>query len=161
METKSVTISQTQFLAEIADPLAPIPQGKLAYFETRVRHAFYDYVISKFREKEKEGLTKAALARRIGRDAALVNRYLATPNNWTIDTATILLLGIAAEELQPSSTPVAGRAPQNFDPYIAADQPFASAAPTTFRHGATLGRSGSWLNPKTSASVLDQSLSAS
>jgi hypothetical protein len=80
-----------------------------------VRHAFHDYILGKFELKQKEGLTKAILAKRLGRDAAQVHRYLATPNNLTLDTVTILLAAIAAEELQPHSTSLLNRAPQNFD----------------------------------------------
>jgi hypothetical protein len=107
-------ISQMQFTSEIASPSATIPMGKLAYLSERARNNLYAFVIKKFREKEKLGFTKAQLARRIGYDSARVNKLLAAPGNWTLDTVSDLLVGIAAEELIPCSASILGRPHRNY-----------------------------------------------
>jgi hypothetical protein len=71
--------------------------------------------LSKFEAAREEGLTKNALAKRIGRDPAQVHRLLATPNNLTIDSVAVLLAGIAAEELLPYSKSLLDRPARNFD----------------------------------------------
>ena len=110
-----MTTSQpTHFLFEIESGDVPIPPGKLAYFQERLRNNIYHFVLTKFLEKEREGFTKALLARRLGSDPAVVSRLLGAPGNWTLDTISNLLLGIAAEELEPASVSVLNRATRNF-----------------------------------------------
>jgi hypothetical protein len=58
-------------------------------------------------------LTQAELARRIGKRPEVVNRMLGSPGNWRIDTISDLLVGIAAEELDPKSVSLLNRAPRN------------------------------------------------
>jgi hypothetical protein len=107
-------MSQTiDFLSEIADG-SPIPAGKIAYFEARLRNDLYNFVIGKFLEKEKRGeITKAKLARRIGYDPAQLSRVLGAPGNWTLNTISNLLLGISAEELKPYSESLLDRPRRN------------------------------------------------
>ncbi len=94
------TSQQTSILYEIEKKL-PIPAGKRAYFAARLRNRLYNFIMTKFKENEHDnGLTKAELARRIGRDPAVVTRLLASPGNWRSDTASDLLLGICGEELE-------------------------------------------------------------
>jgi hypothetical protein len=107
-------ISQTQFASEIASQSATIPLGKLAYLSERARNNLYAFVVKKFREKERLGFTKAQLARRIGYDSARINKLLAAPGNWTLDTVSDLLVGIAAEELIPCSASILGRPNRNY-----------------------------------------------
>lgn len=91
-----------------------IPANKLAYFEQRALNNFYDYVMTRFMaEKERSQLTKAKLAERIGRGPDQVNRWLASPNNWTIATVARLLLGIAGEEPVLSSESLLGKPRSN------------------------------------------------
>lgn len=91
-----------------------IPEYKLAYFEQRAVNSFYDFVIKRFEEEKiNSRLTKAKLAYRIGRGQDQVNRWLASPGNWTIGTAARLLVGICAEEPVLGSRSLAGRVPQN------------------------------------------------
>lgn len=104
---------QTQFLSEVIDS-ETISPGTQAYLEVRAQNKFYDYVIKKFREKERHGFTTADLARRIGRRPEVVTRWLSAPRNWTISTLSLLLVGICAEEFEPNSTPFAGRPKRNF-----------------------------------------------
>jgi len=107
------TLEPTSFLFEIAEH-RPIPLNKLAYFQARLRYNLYDYIISKFKKMEKEeGLTRAELARRIGCKPEQITRRLGAPGNWTLDTISDLLIGIAGEELEPKSISVLGRAKRN------------------------------------------------
>jgi hypothetical protein len=102
------------FLSEVASG-DRIPPGKLAYFQERTRNNLYDYVVTRFLQQEKErGLTRAKLARRIGKSPEIITRLLGAPGNWTIDTISDLLLGICAEEWTPSSSSVLHRAQRNF-----------------------------------------------
>ena len=95
-----MTTSQpTSFLYELAVG-ETIPSEKRAYFGARLRNRLYHFIISKFLEQESAGkLTKAELARRIGRKPEVITRLLASPGNWKVDTVSDLLLGISGEEL--------------------------------------------------------------
>ncbi len=91
------TSRQTPFLSEIQDG-GPIPLGKLAFFRERFRDRLYELVLSEFLAREAEGLTKAEVARRIGRRPEQVTRWLGAPGNWTLETVSDLLLAISAAE---------------------------------------------------------------
>jgi hypothetical protein len=93
-----------------------IPAGTMAYLCERARNNFFDYVLAKFRLAEANGLTKAKLARRIGKTPDRVSHLLGSPGNWTIDTGAELLVGICREELIPASEPFIGRKPKNYLP---------------------------------------------
>jgi hypothetical protein len=93
-----LTTSHNQsFLTEILEG-KPIPAGKLAYFRARLRYALHDLVLREFVRQEDAGkINKAQLARRIGRKPEQVSRWLGAPGNWTIDTVSDLLIGMAVE----------------------------------------------------------------
>lgn len=78
--------------------------GTRAYFQARTRNRIYDFIMRKFLAEERKGLKRAELARRIGRRPEVMTRLLGAPGNWTIDTVSDLLLGIAGEELELSSS---------------------------------------------------------
>jgi len=111
-----MTTSQTQFLSEIAvgHNGPPIPEAKRAYFQARLRNRLFNFVLSKFGEEQKKGLTQAALARRIGKKPDVVNRWLGSPSNLTLDTLSDLLLGISAEEFIAASSSLFRRPPRNY-----------------------------------------------
>jgi hypothetical protein len=46
---------------------------------------------------EHEGMTKAGLVRLTGKDAAQINRALAIPSNFTLDTISLLALAMGCE----------------------------------------------------------------
>ena len=107
--------AKTDFLSEVANG-EPIPNQKLAYLEQRAVNTIYSYVTGKFqREHDSNGLTKADLARRIQKSPSQINRWLATPSNWTLGTLALLLLGISGEEPHISSIKYVDRTPQNHD----------------------------------------------
>jgi transcriptional regulator with XRE-family HTH domain len=91
----------------------PIPAPKRAYFQQRLRNRFFELLLSKFAEQQARGLTKAKLARRIGKTPEVVNRWLGAPSNLTIDSLSDLLLGISAEELEMGSSSLLNRPPTN------------------------------------------------
>jgi hypothetical protein len=107
---------QTQLLKEIGaghdGPL--IPESKRIYFQERFRGRFFDFLIGRFIEAQRSGLTQAKLARRIGKSPEVVNRWLGAPSNLTLDSISDLMLGISAEELELSAKSLLGRAPVNY-----------------------------------------------
>src|SRR5260370_18904902 len=98
----------------------PIPEAKRAYFQARMRNRLFNFIVEKFLQEQQRGLTKAALARRIGKTPDVINRWLGAPSNLTLDTVSDLLLGIGAEELKPEAESLLNQAPRNFlpDPWI-------------------------------------------
>ena len=107
---------QNAFLSELAAGHSgpPIPLEKRAYFQTRLRNRLFNFILEKFLEQQKNGLTKAALGRRIGKTPDVVSRLLGAPGNWTLDTVSDLLIGINAEELEPASSSLLDRQPRNY-----------------------------------------------
>jgi hypothetical protein len=117
-ETTFMTTSQTQFFSEIsAGPDGPvIPEAKRAYFQSRFRNRIFNFILGKFVEEQKNGLTKAKLARRIGKTPDVINRWLGAPTNLTTDTMSDLLLGISGEEFEaysfdPNELPIPNHRP--------------------------------------------------
>ena len=107
------TSRQTSFLSNIASEDACLSGGTLAFLGQRLRNNLYDFVLTKFLERESEGFTRADLARRINYDPARISRLLGAPGNWTMETVSTLLAGIAAEELVLSSKSLLAQ-PRNF-----------------------------------------------
>jgi hypothetical protein len=90
-----MAISQTpELLAEVLNN-ETIPIQKQAYFRRRLRLRLYEIVVGKFHQLET--MSKADLARRIGRRPEVINRLLGAPGNWTLDTVSDLLLGMSSE----------------------------------------------------------------
>jgi plasmid maintenance system antidote protein VapI len=111
--------SQTPLLAEISagHDGAPISSSTRAYFQQRLRNRIFNFLLKKFAVAQDEGLSKAKLARRIGKTPDIINRWLGTPSNLTIDTISDLLLGIAAEELNFNSSFPFAKAQSNYSLY--------------------------------------------
>lgn len=102
------------FLFEMAKGL-PIPLEKRAYFHARLTNRIYNFILRKFLQQQEAGkLTKAELARRIERKPEVISRLLGAPGNWTLETISDLLLGIAGEELDPASSSILNRPPRNY-----------------------------------------------
>jgi hypothetical protein len=92
-----MSTSQMQFLTEILEGEV-IPLGKLAYFRERLRNRLHQLVIREFvRQEDINRLTRAELARRIGRAPEQITRWLGAPGNWTLDTVSDLMLGMGTE----------------------------------------------------------------
>jgi hypothetical protein len=73
-----------------------IPIPTLAYFRTRTRMRMFTLVR---KELIKSGITKAILAERLGKGPDQINHWLATPQNWTLDTLSDFLFAISGAEL--------------------------------------------------------------
>jgi hypothetical protein len=115
-EQTSMTTSQTPFLTDLAAGYngPPINGPTRAYFQQRLRLRIFNFILNKFVEAQKEGLTKSLLARRIEKTPDLINRWLGAPGNLTVDTISDLLLGISAEELVPSAVSPLVRSESNY-----------------------------------------------
>lgn len=91
------TTSPTSFLSEIISG-EDIPPGKLEYFRSRLSNRLHEIIIDEFvRLSETKKITKADLARRIGKSPAQITRWLGAPSNWTLDTVSDLALGMGCE----------------------------------------------------------------
>jgi hypothetical protein len=92
----------------------PIPVGKRAYFQERLRIRIFNFLLGKFLQAQKQGLNKNILAKRIDRSPEVINRWLGAPSNLTLDSISDLLLGIAAEELEPASSSPLSQVANNY-----------------------------------------------
>jgi hypothetical protein len=115
-----MTFSQMQLFADVlAGHTGPeIPAPTRAYFEQRLRNRLFKFLVEKFADAQKDGLTQATLARRLGRTPDVVNRWLSSPSNLTSDTICDLLLGIAGEELEPHSSSPMWQTPHNYSHFV-------------------------------------------
>lgn len=111
-----MSYSQTNTISSEIASDAPISAGTLAYLEARAKNAFYDFVLTKFKDAERNGLTRAKLARRLGKRPDHISRLLGAPGNWTLGTVAELLVGIGREELLPNSKSFLNRPLRNLQP---------------------------------------------
>lgn len=103
-------------LSELRDRDKLSPSTR-AYFRQRQRNRLHNLVLKKFREASNEsGLTRAKLARRMGRAPEAITRLLQSPGNWRLDTLSDMLLAIAGEEIDDSSTSPVHRPKRNYSP---------------------------------------------
>jgi hypothetical protein len=107
------TSPTTPFLSEILNG-ETIPLGKLAYFRQRLLNRFYDLILGEFLKQEQSGLTKAEVARRIGRRPEQVTRWLGAPGNWTLETVSDLSLAISKAEPEASLITLKNLSSRNF-----------------------------------------------
>lgn len=87
------TSAEKPFLSDL------IPGGHpseflVGYLVSSLMNSMHEAVLDEFIE---QGITKATLAKRIDADAALVNRWLSGPSNWTLETLGKLLAGLECE----------------------------------------------------------------
>lgn len=120
MNTPATTFSSDDYKAD------PVPSGLMALMGRRACNNFYDFVVSRFLDS---GIKKSELARRSGRSPALINRWLASPHNWTLETAGILLFAISGEEFVLNGQKPFERPVTNFNPLR--DTPKAENRPRT------------------------------
>ena len=102
------------FLSEVLNG-DKIPLGTLSYFRERFRDRLYDLVMEEFLKQDSEsGLTRAEVARRIGRRPEQITRWFGAPGNWTLETVSDLLLAVAKSEPDVTLVPLEGRAVRNY-----------------------------------------------
>jgi hypothetical protein len=94
MEKISMPTSRAAFLSKPVSGQKILPET-FAYMNARARRRAYNLVMKEFK---KSGITKAELARRLGKGADRVSKMLAGPGNWTIATVSELLFAICGAE---------------------------------------------------------------
>lgn len=72
-----------------------VPDKTLWFYQGRVEETIYDLIVGEFYRQEDAGLiSKAVLAKRLGRRPEQISRWLAAPSNLTLDTISDLLVGL-------------------------------------------------------------------
>lgn len=89
-----MTISKR--ISKSAKHSKPPEPGMLSYMRARHRANVHELVLGEF---EKEGMSRAELARRLDKAPEQVTRLLAAPGNWTLDTVSDLLFAISGGEV--------------------------------------------------------------
>lgn len=144
-----MTQSQNPLLTEVAAGLhgPPISASTRAYFQQRLRNRMLKLLLERFIAAQKQGLTKAALARRIGKTPDVVNRWLGAPSNLTLDTISDLLIGIMGEEMELSAKSIIAQPKANY-------LHFAQLASIAMQHAAQeSSRNDAGLRPQSRASL--------
>ncbi|HTT76778.1 MAG TPA: helix-turn-helix transcriptional regulator [Candidatus Binataceae bacterium] len=102
-----MTISQTSILSEIENG-NPISLRTRTYYRRRLQNRIHRLISQTFKQQQKSnGLTQKTLAERIDIDKAQLNRWLGISGNWTLNTLSDLLLGMAVDLDDPSVTNIA------------------------------------------------------
>ena len=108
------TSQKKPFLSEVVSG-EKIPLGTLSYFRERFRDRLYDLVMEEFLKQDaKNGLTRAEVARRIGRRPEQITRWFSAPGNWTLETVSDLLLAVAKSEPGVKLLSLEGRPVRNY-----------------------------------------------
>ena len=89
-----------------------IPLATVGYFRARNRNNAYDAIVREFLAS---GVTKATIARRLGKRPEVVSRLLGAPGNWTLDTISDLLLAISGSEVDYDISSPFDRPQRNYE----------------------------------------------
>ena len=89
-----------------------IPLATVGYFRARNRNKAYDAIVREFLAS---GVTKATIARRLGKRPEVVGRLLGAPGNWTLDTVSDLLLAISGSEVDYDISSPFDRPQRNYE----------------------------------------------
>ena len=93
-----MSISLKKWSTFVHSKAEPLSVADIAYFRERLRNRVHDAVLSFFLAQSKDtGISKALVAKRLGKRPEQITRYLASPGNWTLDTVSDLLLALNAE----------------------------------------------------------------
>lgn len=96
MDTPINTFQQIPILSNSKE--LEIPARAKAYFRARLSNKIHSLVLSEFSKQESIGvISKASLARRVGKKPEQITRWLGSSGNWTIETLSDLLLGMGLE----------------------------------------------------------------
>ncbi len=75
-----------------------ISEHDVFYFRQRLKNRIFQSVLSYFTDVAKQkNLTKKDIANLLNKDPAQITRWFSSPNNWTLDTISDLLLAMDAE----------------------------------------------------------------
>ncbi len=76
----------------------PISSREIAYNSRRLQNDIFNEIIKAFVEEVKAGrISRATLAKRIGKEPPQITRWLSGPANLTLNTISTILLGMGAE----------------------------------------------------------------
>lgn len=100
-----MTTSQTVSVWTSFNEDSALSQKELGYFSGRLSSKVYQVVIGEFMKREATGFSKAKLARRIHKSPEVITRLFSGPGNWTMDTASAIMLGLGFE-LEISAVPI-------------------------------------------------------
>ena len=89
--------SQTQ-KTPASSPNQPISTREIAYCNRRLQNAVFNEIVKAFVGEVKAGrISRATLAKRIGKEPPQITRWLSGPANLTLNTTSTILLGMNAE----------------------------------------------------------------
>jgi hypothetical protein len=74
-----------------------ISAGTLGYFRARTKSQFLSLLL---REFKKSGISQKELGIRLGKDPAIISRYLGAPGNWELDTVSDLFFAVSGGVLE-------------------------------------------------------------
>jgi len=85
-------------MKKTSEPERIISAADLAYHNQSLRNDIFGKVLQAFAQEAEAGrITKAAVARRLGKDPAQISRWFSGPSNWTLDTVSDLLAALEAK----------------------------------------------------------------
>lgn len=116
-----------------------IPEEEIAYYNRRLQNRVFDEVIQAFAHEAKAGrISRATLAKRIGKKPEQITRYLSNPSNFTLDTISTILIGLGAE-LDPTVAFLRDKPAINYAPPLIQFLDSVSAVPAQGRQIIDLG----------------------
>lgn len=115
---------KTSWIGEIRDE-APLAPRHLGYYERKLRNDFHAAVLKLFQDEA--GMTRADLARKLGKRPEQITRWLSAPGNWTFDTAAALALAMGSR-FEVKTVPLEDAPPANRHHPLAAYVPGSGAA---------------------------------
>jgi hypothetical protein len=102
-----MAISPTSISSEIQRD-KPISARTKAFYRRRLQNRIHRLIVKAFREQAKTtGLTQKRLAERIESRPEQINRWLGIAGNWTLNTVSDLLLGMAVDLDDPTYSIIA------------------------------------------------------
>lgn len=112
-----MTISRPDSIESEVVSGADLSEGTLAYFRARLRNRLFEAVLKEFiSQSESTKFSRADLAKRLRKNPSQITRWLSSPGNWTLNTASDLLvamgqeLGISVESIADSVNATTGDA---------------------------------------------------
>ena len=106
-----MTISRTSMLSEPHDDKT-VPATTLSYFRHRLKQRIFNAMMTEFKASN---MTKADLARRLGKDPAQISKILSGPGNVTLETVSDVLFAISGGELSLKVEYPLGQAGKSLD----------------------------------------------
>ncbi len=100
-----MTLSPRTLLTCAISEDEPLTIAQCSYFRARFRSRIHEAMLRIFLDEKSKGLTKATLARRLGKAPEQITRWLASPGNLRLDTVSDILLAMR-HELSFDVTPI-------------------------------------------------------